>query len=158
MLCDNLNKIGLQNAITFKKAVGEIDGEKINLYSNTDSGLSSVYSASENYEVVETISLQTLMTYMKTDDVYLKCDCEGAEYDLLLNATEQDLARIKYIAIEIHENLNPKFKGSKILHDKFLKSGFHRIQEKRIFYWDFDQYGNKTNMRPSDIVVEIWKK
>lgn len=158
MLCDNLNKIGLQNAITFKKAVGEIDGEKINLYSNTDSGLSSVYSASENYEVVETISLQTLMTYMKTDDVYLKCDCEGAEYDLLLNATDQDLHRIKYIAIEIHEDLHPKFKGSKILHDKFLKSGFHRIQEKRIFYWNFDQYGNKTNMRPSDIVVEIWKK
>lgn len=158
LLCENIKKLNLNQVTTFKKAVGEIDGEKINLYSNTDSGLSSVYSASENYEVVETISLQTLMTYMKTDDVYLKCDCEGAEYDLLLNATEQDLARIKYIAIEIHENLHPKFKGSKILHDKFLKSGFHRIQEKRIFYWDFDQYGNKTNMRPSDIVVEIWKK
>jgi len=157
-LCNNLNKIGLKNVKTFKNAVGDIDGVKINLYSNSDSGLSSVYSASENYEVVETISLQTLMSYLKTDEVYLKCDCEGAEYDLLLNATEQDLARIKYIAIEIHEDLHPKFKGSKILHDKFLKSGFHRIQEKRIFYWDLDQYGNKINMRPSDTVVEIWKK
>jgi hypothetical protein len=95
---------------------------------------------------------------LESDSVFLKCDCEGAEYDLLMDASNDDMKRIKTIAIEIHEDLHPKYKGSEVLHEKFIKWGFHRTQEKRIYTWDLDSYGNRINMKPLPVVVEIWKK
>lgn len=158
LLCDNIKRLNLDQVKTFQNAVGQYDNQKVKLYKNSDSGLSSAYTDLGDFDLVNTISLRTLMAHLSTDNVYLKCDCEGAEYDLLLNAEKQDLARIKYIAIEIHENLHPKYKGSQVLHDKFVETGLQRIHEKRVYYWDIDQHGNKVNYRPSDIVVEIWKK
>jgi len=36
----------------------------------------------------------------------LKLDCEGAEYDILLNASDDILRRVKHLAIEYHLGLN----------------------------------------------------
>jgi FkbM family methyltransferase len=56
---------------------------------------------SEEYEEVETISLETLLA--PYDEVgLLKIDIEGAEYDFLLN---KDLSKIKWITGEFHNFL-----------------------------------------------------
>jgi FkbM family methyltransferase len=157
-MVNNVNRLNLKNVITLQRAVGSVDDIPIHLFTGSDSGLNSVYSKSENYDVVNTITLKTLISMLETNTIFLKCDCEGAEYDLLMDASPNDLTRINTIAIEIHEDLHPKYKGSEILHQKFKSCGFYRSREKRIFTWDIDKQENITNMKPLPVVVEIWKK
>lgn len=157
-LQSNINKLKLKNVIAFQNAVGMINNTPIKLYKGKDSGLNSSYSVSTEFDTVNTITLSNLMSNLSTNKIYLKCDCEGAEYDILLTANDADMQRVEYIAIEIHEDLHPYYKGSEILHNKFKYWGFNRIKEKRIYSWDFDQYGNKINVKGLPVVVEIWKK
>jgi len=157
-MVNNVNRLHLQNVIPLQRAAGSADNIAINLFTSSDSGLNSTYSKSENYDVVNTITLKTLLSMLDTDSIFLKCDCEGAEYDLLVDASNEDMKRIKTIAIEIHEDLHPKYKGSEILHEKFKACGFYRIKEKRIFSWNLDKHGNRINMKPLPVVIEIWKK
>jgi FkbM family methyltransferase len=49
---------------------------------------------------------------------FLKLDCEGAEYDILLNASEHTLRRIDRIALEYHQGLNEHTSGELV---DFLK-------------------------------------
>jgi FkbM family methyltransferase len=157
-MVSNVNRLNLHNVMPLQRAVGTTDDMPIRLFKGSDSGLNSIYSNTENYDIVNTITLKTLLSMLESDSVFLKCDCEGAEYDLLMDASNDDMKRIKTIAIEIHEDLHPKYKGSAVLHEKFIKWGFHRTQEKRIYTWDLDSYGNRINMKPLPVVVEIWKK
>jgi FkbM family methyltransferase len=157
-MVSNVNRLTLHNVMPLQRAVGTTDDIPIRLFKGSDSGLNSIYSNTENYDIVNTITLKTLLSMLESDSVFLKCDCEGAEYDLLMDASNDDMKRIKTIAIEIHEDLHPKYKGSEVLHEKFIKWGFHRTQEKRIYTWDLDSYGNRINMKPLPVVVEIWKK
>jgi FkbM family methyltransferase len=157
-MVSNVNRLTLYNVMPLQRAVGTTDDIPIRLFKGSDSGLNSIYSNTENYDIVNTITLKTLLSMLESDSVFLKCDCEGAEYDLLMDASNDDMKRIKTIAIEIHEDLHPKYKGSEVLHEKFIKWGFHRTQEKRIYTWDLDSYGNRINMKPLPVVVEIWKK
>jgi FkbM family methyltransferase len=157
-LQSNINKLQLKNVIAFQNAVGMINNTPIKLYKGKDSGLNSSYSVSTEFDTVNTITLSNLMSNLSTNKIYLKCDCEGAEYDILLTANDADMQRVEYIAIEIHEDLHPYYKGSEILHIKFKYWGFKRIKEKRIYSWKLDQYGNKINVKGLPVVVEIWKK
>jgi FkbM family methyltransferase len=157
-MVSNVNRLHLQNVIPLQRAAGSADDIAIKLFKSSDFGLNSTYSKSENYDVVNTITLKTLLSILDTDSIFLKCDCEGSEYDLLVDASNEDMKRIKTIAIEIHEDLHPKYKGSEILHEKFKSCGFYLIQEKRIFSWNLDKHGNRINMKPLPIVIEIWKK
>lgn len=157
-MVNNVNRLNLHNVMPLQRAVGTTDDIPIRLFKGSDSGLNSIYSNTENYDIVNTVTLKTLLSMLESDSVFLKCDCEGAEYDLLMDASNDDMKRIKTIAIEIHEDLHPKYKGSEVLHEKFIKWGFHRTQEKRIYTWDLDNYGNRINMKPLPVVVEIWKK
>ena len=52
---------------------------------------------------------------------FLKMDCEGAEYDILLNASDKTLGKIKKIAISTHDV--EKYNGQ-ILADFLVKKGF----------------------------------
>ncbi|MCA9946145.1 MAG: FkbM family methyltransferase [Anaerolineales bacterium] len=38
---------------------------------------------------------------------FLKIDCEGGEFDILLNASPQTLAKIRHICLEYHDNATP---------------------------------------------------
>jgi FkbM family methyltransferase len=157
-MVSNVNRLNLHNVMSLQRAVGTTDDMPIRLFKGSDSGLNSLYSNTENYDIVNTITLKTLLSMLESDSVFLKCDCEGAEYDLLVDASNEDMKRIKTIAIEIHEDLHPKYKGSEILHEKFKACGFYRIKEKRIFSWNLDKHGNRINMKPLPVVIEIWKK
>lgn len=55
------------------------------------------------FEEVQTISLADIYTEFGIDKInYLKIDCEGGEYDFLMN---NDLSEIDYIAVEVHLHL-----------------------------------------------------
>ena len=60
----------------------------------------------DQYEEVSTISLEGIFDIFHLKKInYLKIDCEGAEYDFLIN---KDLSKIDYIGIEIHVQLGDK--------------------------------------------------
>lgn len=56
----------------------------------------------------ECITLADVLTINKVERVdLLKLDCEGAEYDILLPAAPETLARVERIVMEYHDDLTP---------------------------------------------------
>ena len=94
-------------------AVGARSGERLRIYMNrTNSGGHSMYRsiamrrtpyAEEIYEDVDCLSLDDLFAREGVERCsLLKCDVEGAEYDIFLNASDETLKRIDTLAMEAH--------------------------------------------------------
>lgn len=91
----------------------------------------------DEYEEVETVSLETIVNKLKNIDI-LKVDVEGAEYKFLY---QKDLKKIKYIFCEVHnflgqEKLNRLFEWISNTHDEIYSCGdgvlFHFIKVWKI--------------------------
>ena len=119
-------------------------------------GHNSVYSPSDKFEKIKTITLKELIALTNTDTIFLKMDCEGGEYDIILNADPLDMAKIHTIAIEIHGDLHPTHKGVWKIHRALFDFGFIPIQQKQMKAWDIDYFGNAINYRDLPTTEEIW--
>lgn len=62
---------------------------------------------------VPAISLRTALGYADVDCV--KVDIEGAEYEVFRAAEQQDLDRIKFLTLEIHNDLLPKERREELI-------------------------------------------
>ena len=122
------------------------------------SGHNSLYAAHEAYEEVESTTLKDLLRQVEGNNVFLKMDCEGSEYDILMNATKEDMDRITTIALEVHGDLHPQYRGIEVLQDKLESFGFTLKDRKRIGAWDVDQNGNMINYRDLGRTNEIWER
>jgi predicted glycosyl hydrolase (DUF1957 family) len=125
---------------------------------NDNAGANSMYNVSENYEVVETITFSEIMNQIAGHDIILKLDCEGGEYDVIMNANEHDMVRINEIMMEIHTDLHPKYKGKEVIEQKLIDFGFEKKDSVQIYYWDWDQNGQPVNYREAPFVNQYWKK
>ena len=157
-LCSNINTLELQNIIPMKNVVTDTDNEMIPISVTTESGHNSLYKESSNHENVLSISLKTILKSCVGNDVFLKIDCEGAEYDIILNAEQSDMDRISRIVMEIHTELHPTYKGYKILNDKLKSFGFILEDQKQMYTWDTTQTGDRVNWKEVPYRTEIWKK
>lgn len=113
---ENIKSNGLKNVTLVRKALGRAAGKR-KMYVNKvayHTGLHSFYKdiaadgASGQVEEIEmeTIKIDQLFEENKIRSCdFLKMDCEGAEYDILLNASDQTLKKINKIAISVH-NVN----------------------------------------------------
>lgn len=127
-LLSNIKQNKLENNIkAFNFAVTKHAGDKLKLYiNNGGSGGNSLYSEqvekTSNVETVLTTSLKKIIEENKLKEIdLLKIDCEGAEYEILLNSSINDLLKVKRIVIELH----PINGYSKEILEKFLnKIGF----------------------------------
>jgi FkbM family methyltransferase len=93
------------NVEVINKAVSNVDNEEVALYlhDNDDSGSTSLIklpsnSSLDEVHTVNTISYPSLIAKYGIPQ-YMKIDCEGGEYNFLIN---QDLSGVEFIAIEIH--------------------------------------------------------
>jgi len=119
-----------ENVEVYNLAVSDKDDDIIKLRSclgaNTSGNASTVEHKSwndDNYELIKTISYKGLFERFGIDKIdYLKIDCEGGEYDFLMN---QDLSNIDYLGIEIHVLLNEKLK----ILENYIKKYFDIIYE-----------------------------
>ena len=68
---------------------------------------------------------------------FLKMDCEGAEFDIFYNCSEETLSRIDQIAMEVHQGPEPR-------HDMDSLEQF------------FNHHGFRTQRRPVDMLW-AWK-
>jgi FkbM family methyltransferase len=100
----------IDNVFVYNLAVGKNTGDVLHLSCDIDvnsgelnSGNASTVHSSpkQDYELVPTVSLEKVFELCETSFIdYLKIDCEGSEYDILL---EKDLTNIGIIVGEIHE-------------------------------------------------------
>ncbi len=154
----NIHRMGLKNVTTHKRIVAEKGNDFLPVSLNPNAGANSMYNVSENYEVVETTSFSNIMNQIAGHDILLKLDCEGGEYDVIMNATNHDMIRINEIMLEIHTDLHPKYKGKDIIEKKLTEFGFTRVDSVQIYYWDWDANGQPVNYREAPFVNQHWKK
>jgi len=118
------------NATVVQAACGSRNG-RATLYSRGTETKNTVYPCDafhaelQPMEEVELISLAELFRRFNIACCnLLKLDCEGAEYDILLNAPEELLQRIRQIALEYHVGFQPG-RSPEQLENRLASSGFN---------------------------------
>lgn len=99
----------------------------IQIGSGTGTALSNQISDGGNGKRVPILSLKSMVERHKLSGAILKMDCEGAEYDSILNADNSTLARFDKMAIEYHY-------GYVNLVAKLREAGFRTRQVGRPIY------------------------
>ena len=113
----NIKENGMNDRITLINAgCGASDS-----YMSVDSGLKSKsytqLSGSNAGNRVRMLSLDTVAKRYCNSKAIMKIDCEGGEYDIILNASNVTLRKFKQIMIEYHD-------GYKNLEKKLRSAGF----------------------------------
>ncbi len=127
LLQENVTRNGLVNIVAVNDALSSRTGplmldvsnsEPVHQQSRRDEG-----SGGPQRHVVKSVSLGDLLNTYELDVVDLvKLDCEGAEYDILLNAPAWVLDRIHRIVLEYHDEFTPHVHGDLV---RFLEhAGF----------------------------------
>jgi FkbM family methyltransferase len=100
---------GINNVQTYPYAVGKLDGE---LWLNLEAGEGVMFSTSQPAQdetqrmKVQALSLERLLEELAlTQCDFLKMDCEGGEYDILLGASAATLQKIQRLCLEYHDHL-----------------------------------------------------
>lgn len=158
-MVDNINFSGYKTIIPLKNLVSSVSGEIKNVSLNENTGANSMYNVADKFEAgIATITLADILSQFDDGNVFLKLDCEGAEYDIILNASDADMTKITEIVMEIHTDLHPIYKGTSVIENKLLAFGFTKIKADQIYTWDIDHLGNQINWRECPYSNQYWKK
>jgi len=105
ILSDNIKLNSVSDCIIPQNiAVASSNGESILFIDEADNAMHSLISKGTKKVAVKTISLSTIFADNKINSCgFLKVDCEGAEYDILLNTPPDILNKINIISIEYHK-------------------------------------------------------
>lgn len=120
-----LNQELTENAVYCINAALDCDSGTINLDPriNDTIGLKATHLKSGNE--VNTINLEWILDSFDLESPVLKIDCEGCEYEVILNASQSHLSRFSQIQIEYHMGYKP-------LLDKLTLSGFGTMVTKPV--------------------------
>jgi len=156
LLRNNIQRSGFNNIMSLQYLASSVDGDLKEIALQDKSGHNSLYTTGEKTESIETITLSKILELLDSNHIFLKIDCEGGEYDVLLNADPKDMARIDAIAIEIHAELHPEYKGFWHIHKALYSFGFKPIRQNQLKAWNLDQFGIAINVRDLPVYEEIW--
>lgn len=111
---ENIKLNNLQNYVTFlNKGVG--NKGKIKLDENYNSNLATGIRNFKNGVLIEIETLEKIIKQFKITNGIMKIDCEGSEYEFILNADIKSLRKFQQILIEYHygyRNLVKKLESS----------------------------------------------
>lgn len=109
-----------------------------------------LYGRYQSEPVVERASVKSLRTIFDEAGVervnYLKCDCEGGEYEIFRGLDDATFARIDKIAMEFHEYSPGQHRS--VLIELLERHGFQVEVEKSWFEYTFMKYGMLWATRP----------
>lgn len=132
LLKENVKLNGAKNiklsnlAVTDKKGKREIFVSENNAMHSFFEGFRGISKT-----FVKTTSLKNIVRENKIKKIdYLKMDCEGSEYDIIMNTPDNVLKIIKKIAMEYH-NLDSKRNGYVI--KKFLENKGFNVKCKKLY-------------------------
>lgn len=158
-LTSNINRAGVTNIIANQNIASNETGGVVKMALQEKSGHNSAYMVGEHYEEIPTISFKDLLAQADDSNIFLKMDCEGGEYDILLNADFEDMKKVSTIAIEIHGDLHPVHKGIDLIRNRLTGFGFKPTKQTQIGCWDgVDANGKLINYRDLPITQEIWNR
>jgi len=105
----------------------EIDRENYNLAEeniklNNMEGKIYIYNQKATYE-----SIKNLINKYGLKNIFMKLDCEGCEYDIIMNTDAQTFENITDVVLEYHEQSEP-------LMQKLRELGFTTRRKKEIIY------------------------
>lgn len=133
---------GIENVQILQHAVSNVDGKVVKLKSTSvdnefnSSNCSIVINENVDiYELVTTITLDTILELAESSFIdYLKIDCEGSEYDILLH---RNLSNIGIIAGEYHIIKEKEYQEKELINHlnqffniEFLNQTFIGINKK----------------------------
>ena len=100
---------GFDRIKTYNVAV--LDGSLTEVRMHEDGASSNIWGKDGN--AIKCISLEEAVAYGDdgSDDMVLKLDCEGSEFEILLNSPRELIRRFSTIFIEIHDEMNPNYVG-----------------------------------------------
>ena len=105
----NLKLNNLTNVKSFHAAISKVT-EQITLYIDKKNQIgNSIFKTDETIESekVESFNLKDFVKTNKIEKIdFLKIDCEGAEFEILLNFDKELMKKINKISAEVHENSN----------------------------------------------------
>lgn len=155
----NVEKSGFTNILPMKFVVSSTEGNNFKISrNNSNSGANSLYNVSDDYELVPGVTFDTLLKLAIGDDIFLKLDCEGAEYDIIMTATKESMSRVKTIVLEVHSDLHPIYKGRDIIENKLRELGFRNTKLDPIYFFNYDNNGNLVNTAELPYSNQRWEK
>lgn len=143
-MVSKFKELGINNITIYNKAISTKDGEKIQITieeGNKDSGSISSNddisdSPKEVLGEVETISYSHL--YNKYPNVgYLKVDCEGCEWDLLMDSK---LDHIQILVVEMHPGFLGRKKVMKL--KNYLGTQFKNVYSRKDLFGEVMVFSN----------------
>lgn len=115
ILANKIKNLKIQNNNVFNEAVGDsVSTTELIMHSNRDSGSCAIKNAIEStiqtkndwtnivISNVPMVDIETVLDRVGGEIDYLKLDCENSESLILLG---KDLSKIRYIGIEIHNQM-----------------------------------------------------
>lgn len=108
-------EIGNGHIFPKNKAVWSFNGERILFSEPATSGSNSMVRVKEDSEQfrVETVSFREALAVSEWDCV--KCDIEGAEHEVFMSADSIDFLQIKFLTMEIHNDILPQKQRQELL-------------------------------------------
>nr|AQS28773.1 hypothetical protein [uncultured archaeon] len=110
LLMENIKLNNLENIVPIKGAVAQRNGtRKLYLVKGKNFGGNSFekkhWQADTSKTIkVETVTLDKFIRSYKIEKIdFLKVDCEGAEYEILMNCSKDTLSKIRKISLEFHD-------------------------------------------------------
>jgi len=125
VLKNNVKINNFQNILINNLAVARIS-ESRTFFVDKKYGISNTFyesNAGLEKEIVQTTTLDEIYDKYNLENIdFLKMDCEGAEFEIILNTSTEILKKIKKISMEIHEDMVPHKVEELIV--KLSKNGF----------------------------------
>jgi FkbM family methyltransferase len=125
VLKNNVKINNFQNIFINNLAVANIS-ESRTFFVDKKYGISNTFYESNTgleKEIVQTTTLDEIYGKYNLENIdFLKMDCEGAEFEIILNTSTEILKKIKKISMEIHEDMVPHKVEELIA--KLSKNGF----------------------------------
>lgn len=134
----------------FNYAVLDVSDKLVNIDNNHVGSKIGTTGAS-----VSSITLQKFLNdnFVLDNNMILKLDCEGSEFNVIMTATREFLRRFKSIHVEMHggTNDNPQWKDVNVIKQRLSDFGFRQVKSSQQF--DFTDNNNPV---PEQLFVEKW--
>jgi FkbM family methyltransferase len=132
----NINLNNLKNVKTFNTAIAGNDRPIRLFLNNVNPASNNIYMKGKKFVEKKAISLETFFKQQKIEKCsFLKLDCEGAEYEILMSLKTEILKKIGKIACEFHIPEHYGISSKEFTPEKlvdFLKSHNFKVSAKRV--------------------------
>jgi len=122
------NTASAENIVPLNLACAAVDGQaSLDVSSNPVSFSLSAGGASKHRETVGVISLASLFERYQIDSCdFLKLDCEGSEFDIILDSEPSLIRRAKRIVMEYHDHHSTRYTHHDLL-EALRQLGFDAV-------------------------------